>query len=207
MSIPPTPFFFDAHSHWLAFAPAASADRLRRLAGGHVGLIAAETLDFGVALEQAQARALDMGYRSVALVASDLPHLRAERYEEAFAALEQADVALGPCADGGYYLLATSKKTPRLFRAIAWSTETVYASTLTRAGEARLRVATLEPCDDVDTPADLVPLFSALSARPGAGHSLAALLRLGFGPSDQSVGSRQRATGSGQLWAESVPSP
>src|SRR5438105_4718950 len=88
----------------IAFAPLTARDRFRQLVGSDVGLIAAEAANLGIALREAQQAALALGYRRVALVGSDLPHLPAIRYEEAFAALAAADVAIGPCADGGYYL-------------------------------------------------------------------------------------------------------
>lgn len=168
---------------WIAFAPAARRADFARLAGPCVGLIAAERDDFGDALQAAQRAALGMGYQSVALVASDLPHLPPVRYVEAFAALRSADVALGPCADGGYYLLATRQATPSLFRGVAWSTSAVYAQTLQRAQQAGLRVAPLPACDDVDSAADLEPLFRALLRRPNGGRTLAMLHRLTLGSS------------------------
>jgi uncharacterized protein len=150
---------------WIAFAPAASSDDFRRLVGPEIGLIPAEFDSFGDALQSAQQLALAMGYRNVSLVASDLPHLDAGRYLEAFEALKTADVALGPCADGGYYLLAAEQETPSLFRGITWSTSTVYEETLCRAAEAGLCATTLPECSDVDTAADLPLLFAALTER------------------------------------------
>jgi rSAM/selenodomain-associated transferase 1 len=171
---------FSQADRWVAFAPASTADRFHQLAGPEVGLLSAESQSFGHALAQTQRNLLDIGYRQVALVASDMPHLESRRYAEAFDALESADVALGPCGDGGYYLLAARGATPHLFHAVAWSTASVLSTTVRRAGEAGLSVATISSCDDVDTPSDLQPLFETLSRRPGAGRTLAALDRLGF---------------------------
>jgi len=166
---------------WIAFAPAARVADFRRLVGGGVGLIAAEFDCFGDALQAAQHTALAKGYRSVSLVASDLPHLTADRYLEALAALKTADVALGPCSDGGYYLLASERETPSLFCGVAWSTSVVYSQTLQRAEQAGLRVARLPSCDDVDFGSDLGLLCSALSLHPGAGRTLNFLRRLAEG--------------------------
>jgi uncharacterized protein len=157
---------------WIAFAPAASSDDFRRLVGPEIGLIPAEFDSFGDALQSAQKAALAMGYRRASLVASDLPHLDAGRYLEAFEALKAADVALGPCADGGYYLLAAERETPSLFRDIAWSTSTVFEETLCHAAAAGLRVAELPECSDVDTAADLAPVFAELAARRRPSRSL-----------------------------------
>ncbi len=111
-------------------------------------------------------------------VGSDLPHLPPTRYAEAFTALAGADVVVGPSGDGGYYLLASRAPTPRLFEAVAWSTEAVFQRTVQRAAETGLTVTVLPACDDVDTVADLPPLLARLRARPGPGHTLGALERL-----------------------------
>ena len=163
---------------WVAFAPLTAAAQFRRLVGTHAGLIPAEAPHLGGALRRAQGAALAMGYRRVALVGADLPHLPVSRYAEAFAALAEADVVLGPSADGGYYLLAAERETPRLFAEVDWSTPVVYRQTRARAAAAGLRVAAITGCDDVDTADDLPALYTALGERPGGGHTLAMLARL-----------------------------
>ena len=160
---------------FLAFAPCEAAPLFATLVGPDVGLIPAVGPHLGVGLCAGQAAALARGYVRVALVGSDLPHLPAHRYAEAFAALDQADAAIGPSGDGGYYLLAARVPTPALFEDIDWSTSAVLAQTLQRAHAAGLRIATLPACDDADTADDLLPLLTALRARPGAGHTLALL--------------------------------
>ena len=60
---------------------------------------------------------------------------------------------LGPCSDGGYYLLGLKTAHRRLFEDIAWSTERVAEQTLARAREINLDVHTLPVwynVDDVD---------------------------------------------------------
>ncbi len=101
----------------------------------------------------------------VAALGSDHPTLPVARVEEAFARVEAgADVVLGPADDGGYYLIAISRRTldPRLFDDIEWSTERVLSATLERAAESGLRVELLETGSDVDTPADLFRLAQNL---------------------------------------------
>lgn len=162
---------------WLAYAPASAAASIQSLAGPDFGMIEAQAADLGRALDRAQRAALAMGYRRVALAASDLPHLSATRYDEAFSALGRADVAIGPSSDGGYYLLAAGQRTPHLFHDMAWSTDSVYFETLLRAAEAGLSVAPIAGCDDVDTFSDLVRLDDTLRHRPGATHTRTALER------------------------------
>jgi rSAM/selenodomain-associated transferase 1 len=162
----------------VAFAPKGAASDFRALLGPDVGLLPAETPDFGVALRLAQATALALGYQRVALVASDLPHLPPSRYDEAFTALDRADVALGPCGDGGYYLLAAKRETPALFQGVAWSTEAVHVQTLCRAAAAALSVAALPSCDDIDTATELFRLADTLRSEPDARHTRAYLEQL-----------------------------
>lgn len=157
---------------FLAFAPTGAKQRFADLVGPAVELIPADGAHLGVSLWTAQRQALALGYRRVALVASDIPHLPAERYAEAWAALDGADLAIGPSGDGGYYLLAARCPAPRLFDDVAWSTEVVYEQTLARAAESGLRVATIAGCDDVDTGDDLAELHAALRLQPGGGRTL-----------------------------------
>ena len=106
----------------------------------------------------------------VGAVGSDHPDLSLARVEEAFAALRSdADVAIGPAHDGGYYLIALRREAlhPRLFAEVPWSTAEVLATTLARCAELGLRVTLLPPAADVDTPADLARLAAALAEGRG----------------------------------------
>jgi glycosyltransferase A (GT-A) superfamily protein (DUF2064 family) len=76
------------------------------------------------------------------------------------------DVVLGPCDDGGYYLIGLKSPCSALFRGIVMSTSTVTAQTLERAQEQGLRAACLPRWYDVDTPEDLERLIDELCSRP-----------------------------------------
>ena len=97
----------------------------------------------------------------VVLVGSDIPDLRRRHISDAFAALEDDDVVLGPAQDGGFWLVGMRRR-PRLprqlvttmFAGVRWSTP--YA--LHDVGEnlnGRASVATVAVLDDVDTGEDL----------------------------------------------------
>jgi glycosyltransferase A (GT-A) superfamily protein (DUF2064 family) len=73
-----------------------------------------------------------------------------------------ADVILGPCDDGGYYLVGVPVSWPALFDDIPWSTGAVLATTLERARRLRLRVSMLPAWFDVDTEADLPRLHTEM---------------------------------------------
>ncbi len=121
------------------------AGRLRRQSAG----------DLGTRIAEAFARAFARGARRVVLIGTDTPGLGRGEVLQAFEALERADLVLGPCVDGGYYLVALRAPQPALFADIAWSTPRVFAQTLERASAAGLSVEPLAARRDVDTLEDL----------------------------------------------------
>lgn len=96
------------------------------------------------------------------LVSSDVPGLPEGSLAAALTALDDgADVVLGPCPDGGYWLVGMREALAAPFAAIPWSTPAVLDTTLARCSAARLEVELLEPWPDVDTPDDLAALAVA----------------------------------------------
>lgn len=135
--------------------------------------------DLGARLAHALGALVADGYQRVAAVGSDHPGLSHRRVEQALDALSDAEVALGPAGDGGYYLIAlrSAVLTARLFESIEWSTERVFEQTRERCREAGLGVRMLSEEDDVDTPDDLLRLGEELRRRPGACPRTERLLR------------------------------
>jgi uncharacterized protein len=101
------------------------------------------------------------GFERVVMIGSDAPHVRDEWLDEAERALDDADVVLGPSADGGYYLIAM--RAPHdVFGGIEMSTPRVRAETCAKAAATGLRVHLLPPTFDVDEERDLVRLRALL---------------------------------------------
>lgn len=94
------------------------------------------------------------GYEKLAAIGSDCIELTPAVWEEAWEALETNDVTIGPCPDGGYYLIALKRLEPTLFRDIEWSSERTLLQTLARAQKRHLSVHQLPELTDVDTLAD-----------------------------------------------------
>jgi uncharacterized protein len=92
------------------------------------------------------------GFDSVCLIDSDSPTVPAENFAEAVKLLSTSEdrVVLGPCDDGGYYLIGVKKLHRRLFDQIDWSTERVLNQTMQRATEIGLEVKLLRSGYDVD---------------------------------------------------------
>jgi rSAM/selenodomain-associated transferase 1 len=106
--------------------------------------------DLGERMETAVRDAFSRGGDPVILLGGDCPHVTPSMIGEVAESLAYHDTAIGPAADGGYYLLALNRPDARLFGDIAWSTETVFTETLERIKAAGLTVKILETLEDVD---------------------------------------------------------
>jgi rSAM/selenodomain-associated transferase 1 len=138
--------------------------------------------DLGERMAAAFAEAFELGARRVAIIGSDAPWVSRGLVGEALGALDAADLALVPANDGGYCLLALDRPRPELFTDIPWSTPSVLALTLERAGALGLAVRLLEAQQDIDTLEDLrgcwPRLRPLLSTRPALVASIESALAL-----------------------------
>ena len=95
-------------------------------------------------------------FPKVLLVGSDCPQLGTDYLADAVAALDSAEVVVGPAVDGGYVLIGVSALDQRWFEGIAWGSAGVYAQTLARFATSHARWHALQPVlQDVDRPEDL----------------------------------------------------
>lgn len=123
--------------------------------------------DLGARLDNALTHYLQLGCDHVVIMDSDSPTLPPASLTAAFAGLSNgADVVLGPCDDGGYYLIGLKHPAPRLLRDVQMSTPHVTADTLALAAEENLRVELLPTWYDVDNAATLNRLAEELSRLP-----------------------------------------
>lgn len=128
--------------------------------------------DLGVRMAHAFQQAFAQGYARATLIGTDSPDLPADRVEQAFSLSQTHDIVLGPCRDGGYYLIAMARVVPGLFEGVKWSSENVLTDTLERAGRQGAASALLDPWHDVDTPGDLLALQRRLHALHLAGKEI-----------------------------------
>lgn len=141
----------------LAFSPLGAQVFFRGLAPPGADLFPQEGADLGERMARACARGFAAGFGPVLLRGSDVPDLSAGVVSEAKEVLTtgQAQVVLGPCPDGGYYLVGLSEPQPPLFQGLAWSGSAVLTDTLRLARQLDLRVHLLPRWPDIDTYADL----------------------------------------------------
>ena len=120
--------------------------------------------DLGERLDNALTLYLSRGYEHVVIMDSDSPTLPSEYLSQAFDVLANgADVALGPCDDGGYYLIGVNQPIPRLLRKVQMSTPTVAEDTIALAKEENLKLITLPTWYDVDDASSLTRLIEELN--------------------------------------------
>jgi Uncharacterized protein conserved in bacteria len=119
--------------------------------------------DLGERLDRALTSYLSRGYERVVIMDSDSPTLPPDYLSQAFGVLSDgADVVLGPCEDGGYYLIGIKKPRPRLLREVHMSTPTVAAETIALAKEEGLNLVTLPTWYDVDDVSSLARLIKEI---------------------------------------------
>ena len=108
--------------------------------------------DLGHRMRSAFAEAfLDSNTKKAVIIGSDCAELESGHLEQAYSMLVDVDLVIGPARDGGYYLLGMKELHSELFSGIAWSSETVLASTLEKAEKLGLTVGLLSELNDVDT--------------------------------------------------------
>lgn len=105
--------------------------------------------DLGQKMHQAIGFELKKATR-VVLIGSDCPYLRPEHIQLAFDSLKNHDVVLGPCTDGGYYLIGMTANHSELFKNISWSTTKVLQQTIDQIKSKQLQYSLLETLSDID---------------------------------------------------------
>ncbi len=110
--------------------------------------------DLGSRMETYFSRRFREGYERVILLGTDSPDLPLAHVRTAMDALITHDVVLGPCEDGGYYLVGARRRVPPIFGSIPWGTSEVWKATVDALRSSELVYATLEPWYDVDDEAD-----------------------------------------------------
>lgn len=155
---------------FVAYAPRDGREQLEEIlwsrgAGRAARWLEQRGADLGARLASAFAEVFGLGFGPVAVVGTDSPTLPPGFVARALGALAsgEADLALGPTDDGGYYLVALGRPAPELFRGVPWSTPRAFERTAANAARLNLRLLTLPRWYDVDTPADLQRLRAELS--------------------------------------------
>ncbi|MBI5739964.1 MAG: TIGR04282 family arsenosugar biosynthesis glycosyltransferase [Nitrospirae bacterium] len=141
----------------LGCAPSAEHDFLREIAGKYnLKRFDQRGKDLGEKIVHAFQDYFKKGHSSIVLIGSDSPTIPMNYIRKAFTALERHDFVLGPCCDGGLYLIGAKKKiTPGIFRDIPWDSSGVLNKTLDNLEPLDVSLFLLPFWYDVDTIAEL----------------------------------------------------
>ncbi len=107
-------------------------------------------IDLGERMRNAFELVFNLGYDKVIIIGSDCYELTTQILEEAFDELIIADAVIGPCNDGGYYLLGMKQLVLDLFTNIEWSTDAVLPTTIQKFKDLQLQYGMLPTLNDVD---------------------------------------------------------
>jgi uncharacterized protein len=135
--------------------------------------------NLGQRMASAFVRAFETGVDRAVLIGTDIPDLPGQIITEAFHALDSHDAAIGPSADGGYYLIGFTATgfLPAIFNGIGWGHADVLAQTMEIFSSHKRTVLRLPVWQDIDEFTDLLS-FAKRNAddNNAAGKSTAALI-------------------------------
>ncbi len=111
--------------------------------------------DLGEKMLNAFADGFSAGYQSICIIGTDCFELTSEIIRKAFEKLEKKDAVIGPANDGGYYLLGMNNLLTGVFKNKKWSSDSVFADTLSDFKKSGQDFFQLELLTDVDEEKDL----------------------------------------------------
>jgi rSAM/selenodomain-associated transferase 1 len=146
------------------YTPVGSEATLGEFLPAGFKMIAQREGDFGTRLLGAAEDLFSVGFSAVCLIDSDSPTLPFHCLRDLSTSLKEPKdrMVIGPCSDGGYYVLGLRHAHPRLFEDVTWNTDRVYGETLERAKEINLPAIALPAWYDVDDQISLNRLLSEL---------------------------------------------
>lgn len=144
-------------SRFLGCAPTKEDDFLRAMTRMHkMRAFNQRGLNLGAKLVNAFKDFLKKGYGEVVIIGSDSPTIPLDYIRMAFSELRRNNVVIGPCCDGGLYLVGVKKKVvPDIFQDIPWDTSEVLNRTLRNLYALNIKFSMLPFWYDVDTIDDL----------------------------------------------------
>lgn len=145
----------------LAYSPDSDAEEENRFLIENYRSYMQRGSDLGERMFNAFTDAYSAGYKRSVLIGSDIPEITDVIINRAFASLDEFDVAIGPSADGGYYLIGNKPGScsGHYFRNIEWSKPDVYKKTLSGMESLGYRIKELETLNDIDDINDLMHFY------------------------------------------------
>jgi hypothetical protein len=145
----------------ICYSPKDALDKFTMWLGSHYHYLPQKGNNLGQRMKHSFIDAFANNFERAIIIGSDSPDLPIDYINEAFSSLKTHDVVIGPCLDGGYYLIGFTQNSflPRAFEGIHWSTETVFSETMNILSNENLKIHILPKWSDVDTLSDLIAFF------------------------------------------------
>jgi len=139
------------------YTPVGSESDYTHILPADFSLLPQRGKSFGERLYLATEDLFKCGFDAVCLIDSDSPTVPAENFAQAIELLSLPgdQIVLGPCDDGGYYLIGLKRLHREVFERIDWSTERVFEQTRRRATQIGITIHELPRGFDVDDRATL----------------------------------------------------
>ena len=151
-----------ADSCQLAASPEGALPRFQPYVPGEWQVTNQSDGDLGQRMTHFFNQAFADGYTRVVVIGSDSPTMPTDAIPSAFESLSHYPVVLGPCEDGGYYLVGARRTTPPIFDEIDWSTPVVLQQTEQRLKHHSIDYHLLQEWYDVDSISELRRLHGEL---------------------------------------------
>jgi uncharacterized protein len=157
--------FFDVV---ICFHPFSSRQQIKNWLKDESDFMAQTGEDLGQRMGNAFEEVFLRGYHQALLIGSDLPDLSSSIILDAFKHLNRQDAVIGPCEDGGYYLIGFRRDTYSMdtFMHIPWGSAQVFELTISCFNEKNLSYFTLPQWRDIDNYEDLLWLKNSLDNNP-----------------------------------------
>jgi uncharacterized protein len=159
-----------------AVCPAGDEEELARWLPGDLAVVSQQGTGLAAGLRSAFNQLCTALGRPVIAFNADSPHLPLGALEDSFVSLLTSDLVVGPCDDGGYYLVGAKRPYDSLFEASAMGRASACQALLAEAARQGLSVSLGAEHYDIDLPADLVRLSRELSADSSRASRTAALI-------------------------------
>ena len=145
----------------IAYDPIERGNDFRKEFGYAISYMPQTGVDLGEKMRKAFKQCFSEGIGSVVIIGSDSPDLPPVIIQEAFEALKNSDAVIGPCHDGGYYLIGFCREsfTAAAFEEIPWGTEGVFQITMETLRGKGICVHVLPEWRDIDRPEDIAALI------------------------------------------------
>ena len=141
--------------------PGEGAQELRKLLGDEFTYHAQRGTCLKDRMRAAMADAFSQGYERCAMVGSDCPVMAVADIDAAFKTLRSRDVAIGPAADGGFYLIGLKRYRSAAFSCSEYGHDQVLEQTVASLERAGLSIGFTDIRRDIDQLDDLLALASA----------------------------------------------